>query len=203
MSTRSLGEPRTAALPRSFLLWLGAATLSTWGDSVMYFALGWAATGIGPQWGGVVLTTVLLPRTVLLLDAFSLPATGSFPRLFVDDADLPRALALTSSAGRLVRLGAGPAGGLLVALAGLSGAAVVDAASFAVVLGVLVVIRPRHEAPPSATAGPLWHQVAYGWSGGHRPCAPRWAPSPWWRPSCCRWPRCASRSSPARTPGRR
>ncbi|MGN6634933.1 MAG: MFS transporter [Oryzihumus sp.] len=215
MSTLRLGEPRTAALPRSFMLWLGAATLSTWGDSVAYFALGWAATGIGPQWGGVVLTTVLLPRTALLLvggamgdrwgarrvmvvgdavmclataaltllvhlggvhawllvgagltigvvDAFYLPATGTFPRLFVDDADLPRALALTASASQLVRLGAGPAGGLLVALAGLSGAAVVDAISFAVVLAVLVVIRPRHEAPPSPAAGPLWHQVADG-----------------------------------------
>ena len=61
MSAVSLGEPRTAALPRPFLLWLGAATVSTWGDSVVYFALGWAATGIGPQWAGVVLTTVLVP----------------------------------------------------------------------------------------------------------------------------------------------
>ncbi|MGZ4598461.1 MAG: hypothetical protein ACXVGS_01200 [Oryzihumus sp.] len=67
MSTVSLGESRTAALPRSFLLWLGAATVSTWGESALYFALGWAATGIGPQWGGLVLTAITLPRAGLLL----------------------------------------------------------------------------------------------------------------------------------------
>jgi MFS family permease len=199
---------RPTVLPRSFLAWLGAATLSTYGDSALYFALGWTATGIGARWAGLVVTMITLPRTVLLLvggavgdrwgprrvmicgdavmcvvtlllallaqvggvtgwlllstglavgivDAFYLPSTGSFPRLFVDDDQLPRALALKGSFSQTISLVGGPLSGVLVTVAGLIGAALVDAATFAVVLGVLLVVRPRHEAPRQAGTGSL------------------------------------------------
>jgi MFS family permease len=55
------------ALPGKFYGWLGAASVSVFGDAVLYFALGWAATGISPAWAGLVFTMILLPRAVLLL----------------------------------------------------------------------------------------------------------------------------------------
>lgn len=178
------------ALPRSFLAWLGAATLSTYGDSALYFALGWTAAGIGPLWAGLVVTVITLPRTVLLLvggavgdrwgprrvmicddavmcvvtlllallvqvggvtvwlllsaglvvgivDAFYLPSTGSFPRLFVDDDQLSRAFALRGSFSQASSLVGGPVSGVFVAVAGLIGTALVDAATFAAA-GLLV-----------------------------------------------------------------
>jgi MFS family permease len=206
---------RPGALPRPFLAWLGAATLSTYGDSALFFALGWTAAGIGPRWAGLVVTVITLPRTVLLLvggavgdrwgprrvmvcgdavmcvvtlllallaqvggvtvwlllsaglvvgivDAFYLPSTGSFPRLFVDNDQLPRALALRASFSQAISLVGGPVSGVFVAVAGLTGAALVDAATFAVVLGVLLVVRPRHEAPRQAGTGSLRREALDG-----------------------------------------
>nr|WP_281358940.1 MFS transporter [Flexivirga aerilata] len=86
-----------------------------------------------------------------VVDAFYLPATGVLPRLFVDGAALPRALAVNSTFARLARL-AGPAlGAVVVAALGLTGAAVIDAVSFAVVLTVLVLIRPPLRAAPATS----------------------------------------------------
>jgi len=34
---------------RAYHGWLAGSTLSVFGDTALYFALGWAATGIGPR----------------------------------------------------------------------------------------------------------------------------------------------------------
>ncbi|TDD13344.1 hypothetical protein E1218_34640 [Kribbella turkmenica] len=47
--------------------WLAGSTLSAFGDSALFFAPGWAATGIAPHIAGLVLTAFTLPRAVLLL----------------------------------------------------------------------------------------------------------------------------------------
>jgi MFS transporter len=52
---------------RSYYGWLAGSTLSAFGDSALFFALGWAATGIAPHVAGLVLTAFSLPRAVLLL----------------------------------------------------------------------------------------------------------------------------------------
>ena len=52
---------------RSYYGWLAGSTLSAFGDSALFFALGWAATGIAPHLAGLVLTAFTLPRAVLLL----------------------------------------------------------------------------------------------------------------------------------------
>ncbi|GAB2636916.1 MFS transporter [Kribbella swartbergensis] len=52
---------------RGFYGWLAGSTLSAFGDSALFFALGWAATGIAPHVAGLVLTAFTLPRAVLLL----------------------------------------------------------------------------------------------------------------------------------------
>jgi MFS family permease len=156
---------------RSYYGWLAGSTLSVLGDIALFFALGWSATGIGPQVAALVLTGFTLPRAVLLLvggvvgdrigprrlllacsaivgtccfllavvvgirgisaglllttavvvgtvDAFALPAAGVLPRLFVPDDQLPRAMALRTSATQLITLAGGPLSGLLVATVG-------------------------------------------------------------------------------------
>jgi hypothetical protein len=185
---------------RAFSGWLAAASLSGFGDAAVFFALGWAATGIGPGVAGLVVTAITLPRAVLLIvggvlgdrwgprrvvisghgilclatlglavavhlagisvallvltgfvigtvEAMVLPAMGALPRLFVPDEQLPRALALRGSTGQVVNLIGGPASAVLVAAAGLVGALLVDAATFAVALAVLLAIRPPYDAP--------------------------------------------------------
>lgn len=55
------------ALPRSYLAWLSGFTVGRFGDAVLAFALGWAASGLGGTTAAVVLTAGGLPRVVLLL----------------------------------------------------------------------------------------------------------------------------------------
>lgn len=54
-------------LPRLYLVWLSGALTSQLGDAVLYFALGWAASAHGGAAAGLVLSSIALPRTVLLL----------------------------------------------------------------------------------------------------------------------------------------
>jgi len=193
---------------RAFYGWLAGASLSTFGDAALFFALGWAAADLGPHVAGLVLTGYTLPRAVLLLaggvlgdrwgprrvlltcyfllafltfllaaafqligttavlllltaatigtvEAFALPAAGAFPRLFADDASLPRAMALRTSTQQVVTLAAGPIGGVLVATAGLVGALVVDGASFLIAFALLLVFKP----PLASTETVAGHSV--------------------------------------------
>lgn len=186
---------------RTYYGWLAGSTLSVLGDTALFFALGWAATGIGPQVAALVLTGFTLPRAVLLLlggvlgdrigprrlllacsaivgmcclllaaavgirgvsaglllttavavgtvDAFALPAAGVLPRLFVPDDQLPRAMALRTSATQLITLAGGPFSGLLVATVGLVGALTLDGLTFAVQFLVLLLLRPPYDVTP-------------------------------------------------------
>lgn len=193
-------------MTRSYYGWLAGSTLSVLGDSALFFALGWAATGIGPQVAALVLTGFTLPRAVLLLlggvlgdrigprrlllgcsaivgtcclllalvvgvrgisagvlvmtavavgtvDAFALPAAGVLPRLFVPDDQLPKAMALRTSATQLITLAGGPVSGLLVVTVGLVGALVLDGLTFAVQFLVLFMLRPPYDVSPAQSAG--------------------------------------------------
>jgi MFS family permease len=54
-------------LPRAWLVFLAASTLSQLGNSVLWFALGWAAASHGGQVAALVLTASGLPRLLLVL----------------------------------------------------------------------------------------------------------------------------------------
>lgn len=167
---------------------------------MLYFALGWAATGYGGAAAGAVLAAVIVPRTLLMLlggavadrfgprrvmitadalllagsavaavlalavgtplwllvvlalvlgvtSSFYNPAAGSLPAPLVDAEQLPRALALRNAGFQTASLAGGPLGGVLVAAGGLAAVLGVNAASFLLVLAVLVVLRPRVGAP--------------------------------------------------------
>jgi hypothetical protein len=61
------GDVLVVRLPRSYLAWLSGALVSQVGDAALYFALGWAASARGGLATGLVLSSISLPRTVLLL----------------------------------------------------------------------------------------------------------------------------------------
>ncbi|SDJ88604.1 Major Facilitator Superfamily protein [Nocardioides sp. YR527] len=198
---------------RGFRPWLAASTASVFGDSVTFFAIGWAAAGFGADAASLVLTIEGFPlallvlvggvladrigirRTmavcdaamVLVMAAFALgaiggaglwmlialgvvsgtiqalrrPAEGVFPRLFGSE-NLDRRMALVGSAHQIARA-AGPAvGGFLIGHGGLPLTAGLDAATFAVVLAVLLAVRPPHEPEPAPRQGSVWRSLVDG-----------------------------------------
>lgn len=145
------------ALPRTALLLLGgvvgdragARRVMIAGDAVMLIAAG-ALGVVAFRWGTPLPVLVLAGLVIGIVDAFYLPSLGSMPRRLVADEQLTRAVAVRQSGSQLVTMIGGPVGGTVVAVAGFAAAAWSDAASFAIVLAVLIVIRPRLDAPTEA-----------------------------------------------------
>ncbi|MFF0717937.1 MFS transporter [Micromonospora sp. NPDC003816] len=102
-----------------------------------------------------------------VVDAFHLPSSGSMPRRLVPPAVLAPAMSARQLAGQLA-LFAGPAlGGLLLASVGLAGAALVNAATFAVMLSILVALHRRYRSTDDASASgpeaaPVWRAALDG-----------------------------------------
>jgi MFS family permease len=141
-------------LPRVLLLLVGGAVADRagafrvllLGDGVMLavslaLAVALSAAGLSP----VLLVGAAL--AIGIVDAFYLPASGTMPRRLAPGPPLARAMAARQLTGQLAAFAGAPLGGLLVALAGLGTAALFDAATFAVMLLVLVLIRPRGTVP--------------------------------------------------------
>ncbi|MQA25665.1 MAG: MFS transporter [Micromonosporaceae bacterium] len=128
---------------------LGARAVMLTSNAAMItvaFAASVATLGT-PVW--LLLTVAAL---IGIVDAFYLPSSGSMPRRLMDSSQLARGMALQQIATTSTRFSGPALGGLIVAAAGVAGAALFDAATFAVMLLVMVVIRPRHE-PASPAAG--------------------------------------------------
>ncbi|MBV6699831.1 MFS transporter [Kitasatospora aureofaciens] len=143
-------------LPRTALLLVGGAVAERFGvrrvllvgDAVMLAAtLLLAPAGHGPERSPWFLVAVA--ALIGTVDAFYLPASGAMPRRLVGRALLPRALAVQQAGSQVTALLGAPLGALLVTVAGLGGAALVDAASFALVLLVLVRLRPTVDVLPA------------------------------------------------------
>ena len=140
-------------LPRTVLLLLGGAVGDRFGARRVMIAGDAVMLAVAVLLGLLVVrlgTSLALLLSVALVvgvvDAFYLPSAGSMPRRLVADAQLTRALALRQSGSQLVSMAGGPLGGALVAVAGLAAVAWVDAATFLVVLIVLVLIRARPDS---------------------------------------------------------
>ncbi|MEU4674890.1 MFS transporter [Amycolatopsis sp. NPDC023774] len=138
------------SLPRTILLLVGGAVgdrvgarrVMIVGDAVMLVVA--VAVAITANWVGT--PAVLLVVAALIIGtngAFYVPSQGSMPRLLVSGDQLVRALALRQSGTQLVSMVGAPLGGVLAAFAGLPAAAGADALTFAIVLVVLIRIRPR------------------------------------------------------------
>ncbi|MFC5666183.1 MFS transporter [Kitasatospora misakiensis] len=133
---------------------LGVRRVMLAGDAVMLAAT-LALAVVAGGWGSPLPVLVLAAAVIGVVDAFYLPASGAMPRLLVDAEQLPRALALRQAGGQLAGLLGAPLGGALIALGGLPGVALVDAASFAVVLLVLLFLPVRDPRRlPTAERGP-------------------------------------------------
>ncbi|OIJ27155.1 MFS transporter [Nocardioides luteus] len=204
---------------RGFRPWLAASTASVFGDSVTFFALGWAAAGFGADAASLVLTIEGIPLAVLVLAggvladrvgirrtmaacdaamvlvmaAFALgaiggadlwmlvavgalsgtiqalrrPAEGVFPRLFGAE-DLDRRMALVGSAHQIARTAGPAAGGFLLGHGGLPLTAGLDAATYAAVLGALLLVRPPHEPVPEPGQGSVWRSLVDGAKAARR-----------------------------------
>jgi MFS family permease len=144
-------------LPRTVLLLLGGAVGDRFGarrvmivgDSVM-FAAALLLAVVSLRLGTSSWLLVVVASVIGTVDAFYLPATGSMPRRLVGKEQFPRALAMRQAGGQIASLLGAPLGGVLVATGGLSFTAAVDAVTFAVVLVVLLRVRPDFDVERSS-----------------------------------------------------
>lgn len=96
-------------------------------------------------------TVVLLTLAAVafgVCDAFYEPSAGTISRQLVHARDLPAYSAMAQTASRLGSMGGAAIGGVLVAHAGLSGSASVNALTFALVIAFIAIwLRPRFALP--------------------------------------------------------
>ena len=157
-------------LPRVLLLLVGGAVADRAGpfrvlligDGVMLavtlaLALTLGSAGLSPA------LLIGAGLAIGLVDAFYLPASGTMPRRLTPGPSLARAMAARQLTGQVAAFGGAPLGGLLVALAGLTAAALFDAATFALMFLVLLLIRPRDSPGDGRQPGPsLWRRSLDG-----------------------------------------
>lgn len=147
-------------LPRATLLIVGGVLGDRWGPrrvvigGHVVLCLATLALALAVQSAGASVALLVLTGMVIgTVDAMVMPAIGALPRLFVREAQLPRALALRGSIGQVVSLVGGPASGAVVAGVGLAGALIIDAGTFALALAVLLAVRPPYEGPGDDRGG--------------------------------------------------
>jgi len=140
---------------------VGARRVMITGDAVM-LVIAVVLGAVAYRWGTPLLLLVTAALLVGLVDAFYLPSSGSMPRRLVEDEYVSRAVAWRQSGSQLVAMVGAPAGGAVVAVAGFAAAAWADAATFAVVLAVLVAIRPRYDMPEQAGTESVLQAAADG-----------------------------------------
>lgn len=155
-------------LPRAVLMLLGGAVGDRLGlrrtmiacDLAMCLVL---LSYLGVQRSSVPVVYLLagLELVTGTVNAFHLPASGAFPRLFVNADLLPRAMSLTGSALQVARLAGPPLGGLVVAELTMTGAVAADLLSFMAVLPALLLIRPPRETPVDQDQGSTIQRIRH------------------------------------------
>lgn len=162
-------------LPRTFLLLVGGAVGDRLGlrrtvigcDAAMCLVLGaYLVAERTPV--PVALLLAALALALGVVSAFRLPAAGTLPRLFVDDDALPRAMSVTGSVLQVARLIGPPLGGVVVAGLGMTGAVSANLLTFAVILVVLLAVKPPYDRPPAPGVGSPLHQIREGLRAARR-----------------------------------
>ena len=148
-------------LPRALLLLIGGAVADRVGawpvmiisDAAMVVVTGSLAVA---AWSAADprLPLLLTALAIGIVDAFYLPSAGSMPRRLVPPAVLARAMSARQMAGQLALFAGPPLGSLILAAAGLAGVALANAASFLMVLSVLLLLRPRVDGPSPHDTSP-------------------------------------------------
>ena len=166
-SAVQLGSPGTAgllmilsSLPTTVLTLLGGVIVDRRdvrrlmiGSDVLRTLITLAAAGLALLHPGIALLAVLA-LVFGIVNAVFLPAAGSMQPRLLRPEQYSDGQMLTTVAGRLALSLGGPVGGLAVASGGLALGLLVDAATFAVSVATLVMVRPRPlpEASPGAGA---------------------------------------------------
>lgn len=159
-----------ATIPRLLLLLIGGAVADQSGPWVVMVtsdaamiavtvALAVAVALVGtPAW--LLIITAALVGTA---GAFYTPASAVMPRLLVDGPAPGRAMAARQTSGQLANSLAPPLAGLTVALVGLGAAALVNSATFVLILVLLVALRARlRPQTPTASEGRLLGRAVEG-----------------------------------------
>lgn len=161
----------TVTVSRTVLLLLGGAVADRIGARAVLIAgdatllLVTAAVGLTAWALGTPIWLLLVAAAAEgVVTAFYYPAAGSMPRRLVEDAAVPRAVALRQAVSQVADLIGGPLGGVLVAAAGFAAAAGIDAVTFLPVLVVMLLFRPDKLRPIAATGTrrSLWRDAADG-----------------------------------------
>lgn len=149
-----------AAAPRAALLLIGGAVGDRFGPPKVLLA---SCTAMFVVTASLVPATMVAGEPIWLLlatalvvgviDAFFLPSSRSMPRLLVPPEQVPRALASFQVTGVVFAVTGTLVGGVLVSWAGMTAAAGFDALTFAVMIGVLLVLRGTMDPHGSATTG--------------------------------------------------
>jgi MFS family permease len=155
-------------VPRTALMLFGGAVADRLGPRTVMLAADVLLLA-GSAVAAVLVAVVGAPLGLLVAAALVLgtvtsfygPASGSLPARLVEPAVLPRALALRNAGFQFASLTGGPLGGLLVALAGIGAALGVNAASYLLVLAVMLRLRPAVPAVPGSR-GSLIREMADG-----------------------------------------
>jgi MFS family permease len=137
-----------AAAPRAALLLIGGAIGDRYGaprvllaSCAAMFLLTLALVPATLAVGEPVWLLLAIALVVGVIDAFFLPSSRSMPRLLVAPEQIPRALASFQVTGVVFAVTGTAVGGVLVSWSGLTAAAGFDALTFAVMIGVLLVLR--------------------------------------------------------------
>ncbi|MBX7267215.1 MFS transporter [Micromonospora sp. Llam7] len=146
-------------LPRVLLLLVGGAVADRVGawpvmvgsDAAMVVVMVALASAV---WSSTDprLPLLLTALAIGIVDAFYLPSTGSVPRLLVPPVALARAMSARHLAGQLALFAGPPVGSLILVAAGLAAVALANAATFLVMLCVLLALRPRRSGAEPAEA---------------------------------------------------
>ncbi len=115
----------------------------------------------GFQIGGANLAVLLIIRAILsaAIAGLRAPSQTVFIRQLAPPERVPRLMSINSSLLLTMRLLGPAAGGVLIALAGISASAMFNAASFVIVIAVLLRIRPSYPPPVALRRRSGWNDL--------------------------------------------